>query len=111
MTIQQNTAYILEHPGFRDAVERYHDGDCTGLIEILNNLQEDMYHKTLPWCIKTYRRFKWENAPVIEEAIRNVPPPENLCAALRIPESNCVVIKIPQSHSRIAGHTSEQEAG
>lgn len=94
MTIGKNAEYILEHPFMRKAVLDFAAGDVLAMKQVLVTIQEDMYHRMLGSCVRSYKRAQGENSPVIVEEIRNTPPPDTLRAALPVPECLVVTLKV-----------------
>lgn len=93
MTITQNTDYVLSHPFTRLAVAKATMGDVKDLKFVLDMLQIDTYQEVARMCAKAFRDMQGENNPVIQDAIREVPPPTRLNARLPIPECVVVVMK------------------
>ena len=113
MTISQNSEYALSHPFLKMAATEFLNGNKKELKTLLDTLQEDMYHKVLAQCVKSYKRFKNENYPIIEEAIRFTAPPENLNVQLRIPmpapECKVVVMKAKKIRSFLCTNCKQLE--
>lgn len=100
MTIGQNSNYVLEHPYTKRAVEEFLSGDIKSLKFLLDMLQLDMYQEVSTLCARAYRTNKKENYPTIEEAIREVAPPERLSIKLPIPlpKTACIVVPMQVKH-------------
>lgn len=92
MTISQNTEYVLEHPFTKRALRSAISGNTKDLKFILNLLQIDTYQEVASLCTRAFKTNKKENYPHIEEAIREVPPPERLNTKLPIPLPECIVV-------------------
>lgn len=92
MTIAQNSQYVLEHPFTKRAVKAFANGNPKELKFIFDLLQIDVYQETASLCTRAFKSNKKENYPQIEEAIREVCPPERLNTKLPIPPPECIVI-------------------
>jgi hypothetical protein len=92
MTISQNTEYVLEHPFTKRALRSAINGNLKDLKFILDLLQIDTYQEVAALCTRAFKTNKKENYPQIEEAIREVPPPQRLNTKLPIPLPECIVV-------------------
>lgn len=92
MTISQNSQYVLEHPFTKRAVKAYLNGNSKDLKFIFDLLQIDVYQEVAGLCTKAFKTNKKENYPQIEEAIREVCPPDKLNVKLPIPIPECIVV-------------------
>lgn len=102
MDISQNSDYVLSHPYLREAVDNFRNGDVNTLKFIFVSLQEDMYHKMLVACNKSFKRFKHENFPIIEEEIKLTPSPDCLSIKLPIPlpKEACKIVPMKVKQGR-----------
>lgn len=98
MTISQNSTYVLEHPFTKRAVRLFLNGNHKDLKFILDLLQIDTYQEVAGLCTKAFKSNKKENYPQIEEAIREVCPPERLNTRLPIPLPECIVVNMKTAH-------------
>ena len=87
MTIGDNSNYALSHPYIKQAVEKYLTGDKHDLKLVFDMLQINVFQDTAERCTRAYRkrRHETENYPLLEEAIREVPPPTRLKVYFPIP--------------------------
>lgn len=102
MTISQNSDYVLEHPFTKKALRSAISGNLKDLKFIFDLLQIDTYQEVASLCTRAFKTNKKENYPQIEEAIREVQPPERLNTKLPIPLPECIVIvmKTVNGHHR-----------
>jgi hypothetical protein len=98
MTISLNSQYVLEHPFTKRAVKAFLSGNPKELKFIFDILQIDVYQETASLCTKAFKCNKKENYPQIEEAIREVAPPERLNTKLPIPIPECIVVTMKTLH-------------
>lgn len=101
MTISQNSTYILEHPFTKRAVKSFLSGNSKDLKFILDLLQIDTYQEVAQLCTKAFRANKKQNFPQVEEAIREVCPPERLNSQLPILHPECIMV-VMKTHN--GGH-------
>lgn len=96
MTINQNTAYILEHPFTKKAVKEFLSGKEKDLRFLIEIIQVDIYQEVAMCCARAFRANKKENYPDVEAAIRDVAPPTRLSCRLPIPlpDPICKVVKM-----------------
>lgn len=94
MTISQTSQYVLEHPFTKKALKAALSGNTKDLRFIFDLLQIDIYQETASLCTRAYRSVKKENYPQIEQAIREVCPPERLNIKLPIPQPECIVVNM-----------------
>jgi hypothetical protein len=92
MTISLNSQYVLEHPFTKRAVKAFLSGNPKELKFIFDLLQIDVYQETASLCTRAFKSNKKENYPQIEEAIREVSPPERLNTKLPIQIPECIVV-------------------
>lgn len=95
MTITQTSDYVLSHPFTKQAVQSYLQGNNKDLKFLFDLLQMDIYQETAKDCAKAFKRNKSQNYPLIEEAIREVEPPERLNTRLPIPPPKPICIVVP----------------
>ena len=101
MTISQNSQYVLEHPFTKRAVRAFiNGGNPKELKFIFDLLQIDVYQETASLCTRAYKTVKKENYPQIEEAIREVCPPERLNTKLPIPIPECIVVTMKTKNGK-----------
>lgn len=100
MTIGQNSSYVLEHPFTKRAVENYLAGNPKDLKFLLDILQIDIYQEVSVLCTKAFKSNKKEKFPQIEQAIREVAPPERLSIKLPIPQPKPVCKVVPMKVKR-----------
>ena len=98
MTIGQNSDYVLSHPFTKRAIKSYLTGSHKDLKLILDLLQIDTYQEVAGLCTRAFKCNKKENYPQIEQAIREVSPPEKLNIKLPIPLPECIVITMKTKH-------------
>lgn len=92
MTIGQNSDYVMAHPFTKRAVRAYLTGNPKDLKLILDLLQIDTYQEVAGLCTRAFKCNKKENYPQIEQAIREVSPPDRLNIKLPIPLPECIVV-------------------
>lgn len=97
MTITQNSNYVLSHPFTKVAVQKYLSGDIKDFKFLIDLLQIDIYQEVAISCTKAFKRYKGENYPLTESAIRDVEPPErlNIKLPIPIPQPECKVVPMP----------------
>ena len=100
MTISQNSQYVLEHPFTKRAVRGFLAGNIKDLKLIFDLLQIDTYQETANLCTRAYKSNKKENYPQIEEAIREVCPPERLNTKLPIPTPECIIVTMKTKNGK-----------
>lgn len=101
MTISQNSTYVLEHPFTKRAIKAFLSGNSKDLKFLFDILQIDTYQEVAHLCTKAFQANKKKNYPQIEEAIREVCPPERLNTKLPIPQPECIIV-VMKTHS--GGH-------
>lgn len=100
MTISQNSQYVLDHPFTKRAVKAYLSGNSKDLKFVFDLLQIDVYQEVAGLCTKAFKSNKKENYPQIEEAIREVCPPDKLNVKLPIPIPECVVVTMKTKNGK-----------
>lgn len=103
MTICQSSEYVLSHPFTKRAIENFLEGNVKDLKFIFDLLQIDVYQETSKECTKAFKRNKEQNYPLVEEAIREVAPPDRLNIKLPIPlpKPKCIVVPMKVKKSRV----------
>ncbi|MCW3111393.1 MAG: hypothetical protein JWQ09_5899 [Segetibacter sp.] len=101
MTIATNIENMMQHPYFKDAVQRFADGDQKDLKIFLTDLNTYVYQITSANNAVAYRTNKNYSPTEIYASIRNMEPPTNLDFRLPIHKigmveeyDNCKVISI-----------------
>jgi hypothetical protein len=78
MTIASNIENMMQHPYFKDAVQRFADGDPKDLKIFLTDLNTYLYQTTCHNNALEYRKNKNYSPTEIYTNIKNMEPPTNL---------------------------------
>lgn len=101
MTIATNIENMMQHPYFKEAVQRFSVGDHKDLKIFLTDLNTYLYQVTCANNAIAYRKNKNYSPTEIYTSIRNMPPPDNLDFRLPIhkmgaEDDGCKVVSIVQ---------------
>lgn len=78
MTIGSTIENMMIHPYFKDAIKQYNEGNTNDLKFLLIDLSTHVYQQTSSLNAVTYRQNKRYSPTEIYQAIKDMPPPENL---------------------------------
>lgn len=86
MTFKETANWITKHPFFKEALQKFLQGDPTDLQDIFTQCQIHVWETTARMAAKEYGRNKWGQHQDIREKIGQIPPPTTLDLYLPFPK-------------------------
>jgi len=103
-SIKEQTKLILEHPFFRESLEKANVGDMSGFERLFMEITAHTWEKCSLAASRCYGQWHRANHCLVKKELRDMPPPTNL--DLRLPfvqpkqESRTQVFKLSRKPIR-----------
>ena len=91
-TIKQQSKLIIEHPFFKQCLEKAKNGDFTDFERLFLEVQAHVWEKVALDASRVYGQYRRANSCDIKKEIRDMPPPVSL--DLRLPFVSCTEKKV-----------------
>jgi len=90
-TVKQQTKLIIEHPFFKESLNKIINGDTSGFERILMETMLHVWEKAALDASRVYGQYRRANSCDIKKEIRDMPPP--IALDLRLPFVQTTEIK------------------
>lgn len=105
MTINQQSNYIISHPGFKTAVANFMNGEVEDMRILLTDIQFHCIDVQIRNSAREYGNCKRMLGSDIKKKLLNISVPENLDVKLHIPlpipANECKVVSMNENISQI----------
>lgn len=91
-TIKQQSKLIIEHPFFKQCLEKAKNGDFSDFERLFLEVQAHCWERVALDASRVYGHYRRANSCDIKKEIRDMPPPTSL--DLRLPYVSCTNKKI-----------------
>jgi hypothetical protein len=82
-TIKEQARLIIEHPFFKDCLDRANKGDFSGFERLFMEIQSHTWERCALDASRVYGQYRRANSCDIKKEIRELPPP--ILLDLRLP--------------------------
>ncbi len=91
-TVKQQTKLIIEHPFFKESLNKIINGDTSGFERLLMETMLHVWEKAALDASRVYGQYRRANSCDIKKEIRDMPPP--IALDLRLPFVQTTDIKL-----------------
>lgn len=93
-TVKQQTKLIIEHPFFKESLNKIINGDTSGFERLLMETMLHVWEKAALDASRVYGQYRRANSCDIKKEIRDMPPPTTLDLRLPFVKNEPQVTKI-----------------
>lgn len=106
-TIKQQSKLIIEHPFFKQCLEKAKNGDFSDFERLFLEVQAHVWERVALDASRVYGQYRRANSCDIKKEIRDMPPPTGL--DLRLPFVSCTEKKIKKIKIDIVNNDNQLE--
>lgn len=91
-TIKQQSKLIIEHPFFKNCLEKASKGDFSDFERLFMEIQAHCWEKVALDASRVYGHYRRANSCEIKKEIRDMPPPTTLDLRLPFVKTETIII-------------------